>query len=266
MIIAAAPQPALADSLRAAGCTEVDIVPARRSHRVAHPRARASSSSVIEHGRGCPARRARDPDATSCAAPRSSRSSPSTCSTLRSMPASPIASPRRRVRASCLARARAALRSARPQRRTRRERRLTDELRELQREKQELERIACVDSLTGVANRRHALRLLEAEWKRSARDGTPLSLVMIDLDCFHAFNETLRPPRRRSLPARASPTRWSTACAGRPTILGRYGGEEFIAVLANTDAEGALHRRRAHARRGRGARDPARGIAVLATS
>jgi diguanylate cyclase (GGDEF)-like protein len=138
-----------------------------------------------------------------------------------------------------LARLRAALRTGTPRaRRSRRERRLTDELRELQRQKQDLERIACVDSLTGVANRRHALRLLEAEWKRSARDGTPLSLVMVDLDCFHAFNERYGHIGGDRCLRRITET--MVRCLRRPSdYLGRYGGEEFIAVLANTDAVGA---------------------------
>jgi diguanylate cyclase (GGDEF)-like protein len=138
-----------------------------------------------------------------------------------------------------LARLRAALRTGTPRaRRSRRERRLTDEVRELQRQKQDLERIACVDSLTGIANRRHALRLLEAEWKRSARDGTPLSLVMVDLDCFHLFNERYGHIGGDRCLRRVTDT--MVRSLRRPSdYLGRYGGEEFIAVLPNTDATGA---------------------------
>ena len=108
----------------------------------------------------------------------------------------------------------------------------------LQQEKHELERIVCVDSLTGLANRRHALSLLDAEWKRSVRDGTPLSLVIIDLDHFHAFNETYGHPGGDTCLRRV--TAEMVNCLRRPSdFLGRYGGEEFIAVLANTDAMGA---------------------------
>ena len=138
-----------------------------------------------------------------------------------------------------VARARAVLRAGTERaRRTRRERKLTEDLRQLQREKHALERIACVDSLTGVANRRHALALLEAEWKRSVRDASPLSLVMIDLDCFHAFNE-----RYGHVGGDECLRRAAAAMVGslrRPSdFLGRYGGEEFVAVLAGTDASGA---------------------------
>src|SRR5262249_9764099 len=91
---------------------------------------------------------------------------------------------------------------------------------------------------TGLANRRHTLALLQAEWKRSARDGTPLSLVMVDLDCFHAFNESYGHLGGDS--CLRSVTEAMVVCLRRPAdFLGRYGGEEFIAVLAATDAVGA---------------------------
>jgi diguanylate cyclase (GGDEF)-like protein len=147
----------------------------------------------------------------------------------------------RRDAAPCevAARLRAALRTGADRaRRNRRERKLTEDLRALAREKHRLERIACVDSLTGVANRRHVLALLDAEWKRSARDGTPISVVMVDLDYFHAFNERYGHGGgdgclRRVCAAMVGALR-------RPSdFLGRYGGEEFVAVLAGTDASGA---------------------------
>jgi two-component system, chemotaxis family, response regulator WspR len=148
-----------------------------------------------------------------------------------------IARPIRRV--ELVARTRAAIRlRIERARRTKRDRRLSQEVRTLQREKHDLERIVCVDSLTGVANRRHALTLLEAEWKRSARDGTMLSLIMIDLDHFHAFNETYGHPGGDACLRRVSAE--MVMCLRRPSdFLGRYGGEEFIAVLAGTDAAGA---------------------------
>lgn len=142
-------------------------------------------------------------------------------------------------RTELVARACAAIRSRiQRARESRRERRLSEELRTLQREKHDLERIVCVDSLTGLANRRHALSLYEAEWKRSAREGTPLSLVMIDIDHFHTFNETYGHPGGDACLRRVA----AEIAMGlrRPSdFLGRYGGEEFVAVLPNTDAAGA---------------------------
>jgi diguanylate cyclase (GGDEF)-like protein len=148
-----------------------------------------------------------------------------------------IARPIRRT--ELVARACAAIRTRiERERRSRRDRRLTDEVRALQREKHDLERIVCVDSLTGVANRRHALALFDAEWKRSARDGNPVSLVMIDIDFFHAYNEEYGHPGGDACLRRVATE--IASCLRRPTdYVGRYGGEEFIAVLANTDAAGA---------------------------
>ena len=68
--------------------------------------------------------------------------------------------------------------------------------------------------------------------------GTPLSLVIVDLDHFHAFNETYGHPGGDACLRRV--TAEMVMCLRRPSdFLGRYGGEEFIAVLANTDAAGA---------------------------
>jgi diguanylate cyclase (GGDEF)-like protein len=127
---------------------------------------------------------------------------------------------------------------ARRARRATRTRSLSEEIRRLRDEKHELERLVCVDALTGVANRRHALSLLQAEWSRAAREGQTLAVVMIDVDEFHAYNAYYGHPGgdaclRRAVDAMAG-------CLRRPSdFLGRYGGEEFVAILANTDAAGA---------------------------
>jgi diguanylate cyclase (GGDEF)-like protein len=119
-----------------------------------------------------------------------------------------------------------------------RERKMCDTIAALEREKVHLERLVCVDPLTGIANRRHAMDMLTIEWKRSAREQTPLALIMIDLDCFHSYNE-----RYGHLGGDACLQQAADAmvrCLRRPSdFLGRYGGEEFMAVLPNTDAAGA---------------------------
>jgi len=142
-------------------------------------------------------------------------------------------------RAELVARVRAAIRlRIERARRSKRDRKLSQELLALQREKHDLERQVCVDSLTGVANRRHALALLDAEWKRSTREGTPISIVMIDIDAFHMFNTEYGHPGGDACLRRVAAE--MVMCLRRPSdYLGRYGGEEFIAVLANTDAAGA---------------------------
>lgn len=123
-------------------------------------------------------------------------------------------------------------------RRANRERKMSEAIVTLQREKQDLERLACIDPLTGIANRRHTFALLEAEWKRSAREGLRLAVVMIDLDCYHAYNEQYGHLGGDTCLQHV--TEAMVACLRRPSdFLGRYGGEEFIAILPNTDAVGA---------------------------
>jgi two-component system, chemotaxis family, response regulator WspR len=138
-----------------------------------------------------------------------------------------------------LGRIRAAVRDrAEARHQSHRERRMSETIITLQREKEDLERSACVDPLTGVANRRYTLALLDSEWRRSMRDHAPLGVVMIDLDCYHAYNERyghLGGDECLRLVSEAM-----SRCLRRPSdLLGRYGGEEFIALLPGTDAVGA---------------------------
>jgi diguanylate cyclase (GGDEF)-like protein len=122
-------------------------------------------------------------------------------------------------------------------RRATRARTLSEEIRRLRGEMHELERLVCVDHLTGIANRRHALSLLQAEWGRSSRDEQPLAVIMIDLDEFHAYNAYYGHPGGDACLRRAAGA--MVGCLHRPSdFLGRYGGEEFVAILANTDAAG----------------------------
>jgi diguanylate cyclase (GGDEF)-like protein len=123
-------------------------------------------------------------------------------------------------------------------RRANRERKMSDAIVALQQEKQDLERLVCVDPLTGVANRRHTFSLLGAEWKRAARERLSLGVVMIDLDCYHTYNEQYGHLGGDACLQRV--TEAMVTCLRRPSdFLGRYGGEEFIAILPSTDAVGA---------------------------
>ncbi|HTL32950.1 MAG TPA: diguanylate cyclase [Kofleriaceae bacterium] len=119
-----------------------------------------------------------------------------------------------------------------------RERKMSEKIVSLEQEKQDLERLVCVDALTGVANRRHTLSLLEAEWKRSSREALPLGVVMLDLDCYHQYNEQYGHLGGDVCLQRVADA--MVRCLRRPAdFLGRYGGEEFLAVMPNTDAVGA---------------------------
>ena len=111
----------------------------------------------------------------------------------------------------------------------------TQELREAN---ARLEKISTTDSLTGLYNRRHFDEVLEREYDRGAREGKSLSLIMLDLDYFknlndsqgHAFgDEALRQTALRIQDV-----------LNRPADMAfRYGGEEFVILLPDTEASAA---------------------------
>ena len=137
------------------------------------------------------------------------------------------------------ARARAALR-LRSERmlRGKREDQLAAKAANLEETKRELERAVCIDALTGIANRGHFDELLATEWNRAARQGSPLSLVIVDVDDFHAFNELYSHVGGDACLKAVAAT--MAHCLRRPSdVLARYGGEEFVAILPDTDGAGA---------------------------
>jgi diguanylate cyclase (GGDEF)-like protein len=110
---------------------------------------------------------------------------------------------------------------------------------ELKRSRDALERMARVDGLTGVANRRTFDDMLLREWRRQARTGQPLSVIMIDVDHFKQYNDTYgHGAGDRCL---KKVTQAAEDALQRPAdIIARYGGEEFVALLPDTTLEGAL--------------------------
>jgi diguanylate cyclase (GGDEF)-like protein len=103
----------------------------------------------------------------------------------------------------------------------------------------ELARQAHLDSLTDLANHRALHAFLDREWRRAMRNGTPLALLMADLDCFKAYNDTQgHIAGDECLKATAKVLK---SVARRATDLAaRWGGEEFAVVLAETELEAAL--------------------------
>ena len=101
-----------------------------------------------------------------------------------------------------------------------------------------LQRLMNSDGLTGLSNRRHFDEYLELEWRRSLREQSQLSLLMIDVDYFKTYNDTFgHLEGDEALRQVAAAIR--DACARPSDLPARYGGEEFALVLPNTSLGGA---------------------------
>ena len=101
-----------------------------------------------------------------------------------------------------------------------------------------LQRAAMLDPLTKIANRRHFDAFLDKEWHRAIRNAQPLSLVVLDVDHFKLYNDTLGHAAGDVCLQKVAQTLQDHAA--RPTDLAaRYGGEEFVLLFAETPAENA---------------------------
>ena len=112
------------------------------------------------------------------------------------------------------------------------------ELRRRERAEQAAAALARKDGLTQLVNRLGFEEAIEREWKRGARDGRPLSLILIDIDHFKRFNDTYGHPEGDRVLAIISKVVDETA--QRPSdVAARYGGEEIAVLLPDTDERGA---------------------------
>ena len=116
---------------------------------------------------------------------------------------------------------------------------LEDTNRQLNDAVNQLHHMSLTDALTGVANRRHFERVMDTEWRRAARFGHAISVVMIDVDNFKAYNdgyghqcgdEGLRKVARAL----------SSALERAGDFVARYGGEEFVVILPECGPEEAV--------------------------
>jgi two-component system cell cycle response regulator len=101
-----------------------------------------------------------------------------------------------------------------------------------------LARQALTDELTGLANRRHGAHQLEREIALCVRHGRILALVRVDVDHFKAINDTHGHQAGDQVLA-AVASRLAEAVRGGDE-LARWGGDEFVAILPDTDKAGAL--------------------------
>lgn len=104
----------------------------------------------------------------------------------------------------------------------------------------QLRRYSYQDSLTNIPNRRQFDEVLTKEYKRAVREEKPVSLLVIDIDEFKLYNDHYGHVMGDDCLRKVG--RALSNCQHRATdFVGRYGGEEFVAVLPDTDEKGALY-------------------------
>jgi len=120
-----------------------------------------------------------------------------------------------------------------------REKELLELSKKLKKMNQKLEKMALVDGLTNISNRRLFDKTIKKELKRAKRENDPLSLIMIDIDNFKAYNDTYGHQQGdQCLKEVASVLTENTKRAA--DFAARYGGEEFAVILPDTAKKGAV--------------------------
>jgi diguanylate cyclase (GGDEF)-like protein len=105
-------------------------------------------------------------------------------------------------------------------------------------ERDSLATAAFTDSLTGIPNRRAFELRFQDEWRLAIRDGTALSIVLIDVDFFKAYNDEHGHLAGDGALERVALT-IAESVRGHDDVVARYGGEEFIVLLPRCDERGA---------------------------
>jgi diguanylate cyclase (GGDEF)-like protein len=101
-----------------------------------------------------------------------------------------------------------------------------------------MQRLLATDALTGIANRRRFDDALAWDWRRCGRAGEPLSLLMIDVDYFKAYNDHWG--HQQGDDCLRLVARLLVGAVSRPgDLVARYGGEEFVCLLPGIGLEGA---------------------------
>jgi diguanylate cyclase (GGDEF)-like protein len=104
---------------------------------------------------------------------------------------------------------------------------------------EKLQHLASSDKLTGISNRRHLDEYLQREWLRAIQEQTFLSLIMCDIDYFKAYNDAYG-HQSGDVCLQQIAQAIKFALKYPADLVARYGGEEFIAILPNTNLQGAV--------------------------
>lgn len=112
--------------------------------------------------------------------------------------------------------------------------------RTLREQAQQLQMLSSTDGLTGVPNRRSFDDRFQEEFQRALRKGTPLSLLMLDIDHFKLYNDTYGHQVGDACLIAVAHVLRSSLQRGSDFVA-RYGGEEFAMLLPESDPEGAGH-------------------------
>ncbi len=110
----------------------------------------------------------------------------------------------------------------------------------LQKANQELERLASLDGLTKVANRRQFDRFFSTVWQQASQDGTALTSILCDVDYFKGFNDTYGHQAGDDCLqqiAQAIQDAVKRSGCSSSYLVARYGGEEFVVVVSQADIE-----------------------------
>lgn len=115
-------------------------------------------------------------------------------------------------------------------------RKVTQQLAEANRQ---LKQFSYIDGLTAIANRRKFDEYLLATWRRAQQEGAPVSLILLDVDYFKRYNDTLGHEAGDQALTRVAKA-VSTGLFRVKDLAARYGGEEFAVILPETALEDAL--------------------------